>query len=214
MFNENNSVQQYVTNILEHELGWTVIPAKELNRSIRDVFLLDELKAALVRLNPEIAAQPERADEVLHRLNAILLAVQGDGLVRANQALADWLRNDKTMPFGENYQHVPVRLIDYDDPDNNSYIVAEEVTFKPARVEKRFDHVLYVNGIPLVVGEAKTPVDSRWSWFDGADQVQGYEASRAGVLCAERLQLRHRRQGLPLWGGGDAARSVGSVARQ
>ena len=209
MFNENNSVQQYITNILERELGWTVVPAKELNRSIRDVFLLDELKAALVRLNPEIAAQPQRADEVLHRLNAILLAVQGDGLVRANQALADWLRNDKTMPFGENYQHVPVRLIDYDDPDNNSYIVAEEVTFKPARVEKRFDHVLYVNGIPLVVGEAKTPVNSRWSWFDGADQVQGYEATvpeffvpNVFSFATEGKVYRYGAVGMPLdlWG--------------
>ena len=89
--------------------------------------------------------------------------------------MSDWLRNDHTMPFGENHRHVPVRLIDYDNPDKNSYIVAEEVTFKPAAIEKRFDHVLFVNGIPLVVGEAKTPVRSAWSWVDAALQIQGYE---------------------------------------
>jgi type I restriction enzyme, R subunit len=167
MFNENNTVQQQITGVLT-SLGWRFADGRDLNRSIRDVFLPDELTAALVRLNPDIAAQPERADEVLYRLNAILLSVSTDGLVRANQAMMDWLRNDKTMPFGENHQHVPIKLIDFDDLNNNTYIVAEEVTFKPSRVEKRFDHVLYVNGIPLVVGEAKTPVDSRWSWFDGA----------------------------------------------
>ncbi|MCC6896863.1 MAG: HsdR family type I site-specific deoxyribonuclease [Anaerolineae bacterium] len=179
MFNENNSVQQFITGILSNELGWRSVPGQALERSIRDVFLPGELKAALVRLNPDIAAQPERADEVLYRLNAILLAVGSDGLARANQAMMDWLRNDKTMPFGEKHQHVPIKLIDFDDLSQNTYIVAEEVTFKPARVEKRFDHVLYVNGIPLVVGEAKTPVDSRWSWFDGAYQVQGYEENVA-----------------------------------
>lgn len=151
-------MQQLVTGIIKRELGWQVVEAKNLNRSIRDAFLPDELLATLTRLNPEIAIQPDRADEVLHRLNAILLSVQGDGLVRSNQAFMEWLRGEKSMPFGENHQHVPVRLIDFDNLENNTYIVAEEVTFKPTKVECRFDHVLFVNGIPLVVGEAKTPV--------------------------------------------------------
>ncbi|KAA3654876.1 MAG: type I restriction endonuclease subunit R, partial [Chloroflexi bacterium] len=175
MFNENNTTQRQITDILRRELGWQEVKAIDLNRSIRDVFLLDELTAALQRLNPEIAAQPARADEVIHRLRAILLTVQSDGLIRANQRMSEWLLNDITMPFGKNNRHVPIRLIDYDNLDNNSYIVSEEVTFKPAAVEKRFDHVLFVNGIPLVVGEAKTPVRSAWSWFDAAVQIQGYE---------------------------------------
>jgi type I restriction enzyme R subunit len=137
MFNENNTVQQFITGILSRELGWHPVEAVALERSIRDVFLPDELKAALMRLNPDIAAQPERADEVLYRLNAILLAVGSDGLARANQAMMDWLRNDKTMPFGEKHQHVPIKLIDFDDLSQNTYIIAEEVTFKPARIEKR-----------------------------------------------------------------------------
>jgi type I restriction enzyme, R subunit len=176
MFNENNTVQRQITAILR-ELGWREVKAVDLNRSIRDVFLLDELAAALQRLNPEIAAQPGRAEEVIHRLRAILLAVPTDGLIRANQFMSDWLCNNHTMPFGKNNGHVPIRLIDYDDLDNNSFIVAQEVTFKPAQVEKRFDHVLFVNGIPLVVGEAKTPVNNHYSWFDAALQLQGYEES-------------------------------------
>lgn len=179
MFNENNTTQRQITHILTRELGWREVKAVDLNRSIRDVFLLDELTAALQRLNPDIAAQPSRADEVMHRLRAILLSVQSDGLIRANQMMCDWLHNDLTMPFGtgpgRNHQHVPVRLIDYDNLENNSFIVAEEVTFKPATIEKRFDHVLFVNGIPLVIGEVKTAVRAAWSWFDGAAQIQGYE---------------------------------------
>ncbi|HSH05762.1 MAG TPA: type I restriction endonuclease subunit R [Anaerolineae bacterium] len=174
MFNENNTTQRKITDTLK-SLSWREILAKELNRSIRDVFLTEDLVQALVKLNPEIAAQPSRAEEVVHRLRGILLSVHHDGLVHANEKMAAWLHNDITMPFGPNHQHVPVRLIDYDNLNNNSYIVAEEVTFKPAKIEKRFDHVLFVNGMPLVVGEAKTPVRKGWSWFDGALQVQGYE---------------------------------------
>jgi type I restriction enzyme R subunit len=38
--------------------------------------------------------------------------VQADGLVRANENFMAWLRGEKTMPFGHNGEHVPVRLVD------------------------------------------------------------------------------------------------------
>lgn len=47
MFNENNTVQRQITNILRHELGWQEVKAVDFNRSIRDVFLLDGFTAAL-----------------------------------------------------------------------------------------------------------------------------------------------------------------------
>ena len=51
----------------------------------------DQLREALIRLNPEIAAQPDRADEVLYRLRAIVMGVRDDGLVKANEEFAAWL---------------------------------------------------------------------------------------------------------------------------
>jgi len=45
-FNENNTVQQFITGILSQELGWRSVAGQALERSIRDVFLPDELKAA------------------------------------------------------------------------------------------------------------------------------------------------------------------------
>ena len=68
------------------------------------------MREALIRLNPEIAAQPDRADEVIYKLRAILLSVQADGLVRANENFMAWLRGEKTMPFGPHGEHVTVRL--------------------------------------------------------------------------------------------------------
>jgi type I restriction enzyme R subunit len=175
MFNEQNTVEDFVRDLVCDRLDWHYIPAKDLNRSIKDVLLVDDLVDALLRLNPDIAARPEYADEVLYRLQAILQAVYTDGLVRANETFAAWLTGDKSMPFGENNRHVPVRLIDFDDLSNNSYVLTQQLTFKPARDECRFDLVLFVNGIPLVVGEAKTPTRDAISWFDGAEQIQRYE---------------------------------------
>jgi hypothetical protein len=61
-------------------LGWQPAAAADLPRQPREVFVEAYVRAALIRLNPEIAAQPERADEVLYRLRALVLAVRSDGV--------------------------------------------------------------------------------------------------------------------------------------
>ena len=95
---------------------WEYVPATDVPRQPGDVMVEAWLRLALIRLNPEIAAQPDRADEVIYNLRAILLSVQADGLVRANENFMAWLRGEKTMPFGPHGEHVPVRLVDAANP--------------------------------------------------------------------------------------------------
>lgn len=68
--------------------------------------------------------------------------------------LAKWLRNEVSLPIGKNNTHVVVRLIDYDEIKNNSFILSNQYKLR-ARETKIPDIVMFVNGIPLVVGEAK-----------------------------------------------------------
>lgn len=160
----------------EKAAGWRYLPAAEAPRNPADVMVEAWVREALVRLNPEIAAEPNRADEVIYALRACILSVQADGLVRANENFAGWLRGEKTMPFGRNGEHTPVRLIDHENPANNRLVVTNQWTFQAGAVEKRFDVVFLVNGIPLVIGEAKTPTRAAVTWFDGAFQInQIYE---------------------------------------
>jgi type I restriction enzyme R subunit len=198
MFNESNTVEQMIIDAATHiasgagksslretppagwgnSLGdtftparWTFVAATALPRQPGEVLVEPWLRDALVALNPEIAAQPDRADEVIYALRAILLSVHGDGLVRANEHFMTWLRGEKTMPFGPNGQHVTVRLLDLTQPANNRLTVANQWTYQLGSVTKRFDVVFLVNGVPLVIGEAKTPTRSSVTWFDGAYQV-------------------------------------------
>ena len=150
---------------------WTYVPADQIPRQPGDVIVEAWLRVALIRLNPEIAAQPDRADEVIYALRAILLSVQADGLVRANENFMAWLRGEKTMPFGPNGEHVPVRLVDAANPAGNQLVATNQWVYQAGAVEKRFDVVFVVNGLPLVIGEAKTPTRSAVTWFDGAFQV-------------------------------------------
>lgn len=176
MFNEANSVEEFVLADLR-KLGWQVVQGRDLQRNIDDVLLDGELVAALTRLNPAIAAQPDYADTMVFALRAIIQSVGSDGLVRANEQFTKYLQDDPSMPFGVEHEHIPVTIIDFEQPANNTYIAAQQVTYKVGKVEKRFDLVLFVNGIPLVIGELKTPTRDAISWVDGAEQIQKYEAS-------------------------------------
>jgi len=83
-------------------------------------------------------------------------------------------------------------------------------TVRSGANERRADLVLLVNGLPLVVIEAKTPVRSSQSWFDGATQIRDdYERNVPELfvpnLCSvatEGKELRYGSIGLPvdLWG--------------
>jgi len=152
-------------------VGWHYVPAIDLPRRINDVFIEKYLRESLIRLNPSIAEKPERADEVIYKLRAIILSVRSDGLIRANENFTNWLRGERSMPFGAGNEHIAVRLLDYEDLDQNQYIATTQYTFRAGAAERRPDLMLFINGIPLVLIEAKTPVRHAVSWFDGAVQV-------------------------------------------
>jgi type I restriction enzyme R subunit len=178
-FNESNTVEQMILDAALKDLWsaaaseprWEYVPGPQLPRQIGDVMVESWVREALLQLNPEIAAQPDRADEVIYNLRACILSVQADGLVRANENFMAWVRGDKTMPFGPNGEHVSVRLVDFAQPIENRLTICNQWTYRAGAVEKRFDVVYVINGLPLVIGEAKTPTRSAVTWFDGAFQV-------------------------------------------
>lgn len=171
-------------------LGWHYLAPQDIPRAAHEVFVEPWLQDALLRLNPEMAAVPDRADEVLYKLRAAVLSVRSDGLLKANEELTAWMRGDRSMPFGENHQHTTVRLIDFDNIQNNHFVVTSQFTFRAGSAERRADLVLLVNGLPLVVLEAKTPVRKAVSWLDGALQLhEDYERNVPELFVANVLNV-------------------------
>lgn len=205
-------------------LGWHFLASGNIPRLPHEVLVESWIRDALIRLNPEIAAVPDRADEVLYKLRAIVLAVRSDGLIKANEELTAWLRGDRSMPFGVNHEHVTVRLIDLENLENNHYVVTSQFTFRAGPAERRADLVLLVNGLPLVVIEAKTPVRQAVSWLDGAIQVHDdYErfvpelfVANVFSVATEGKELKYGSVRMPveLWGPwrGDDAAAPGTLA--
>lgn len=227
-FTESNTVEAYIRDLLAcsverdnivgeklpgyraTRIGWRYVPASAVPRQPHEVLVEPWVRSALIRLNPDIAAQPDRADDVLFRLRAIIMGVRTDGLVKANEEFAAWLTAERSMPFGPNGEHVTIRLLDFSDPKRNEYVVTTQYTVRAGATEKRADLVLLVNGIPLVVIEAKTPVRASQSWFDGAVQIHDdYEHNVPELfvpnllsIATEGKEFRYGSIGLPveLWG--------------
>ncbi len=189
-FNELNSVEYFIIhqltginlNQVPHGMlkeedppycdspKWKYVRPEMLLREITDIFLENELKESLIRLNPAIKSNPERAEEVIRKLRAVLISVSNTGLVRANEEFSKWLRGEISMPVGKNNEHVNIRVIDFEQTDNNSFLLTNQFKIRAAET-KIPDIVMFVNGIPLVAGEVKTPVRPAVSWFDGAHDI-------------------------------------------
>lgn len=214
-FTELNSVEYYIireltgVNLNSGNFGeakprygtdWQFRSASDLNRSVNEVLIESDLKEALIRLNPEIQINPNLADEVIYKLRAILISVQQVGLVKANEEFFKWMIGDKTMPFGDNNRHVPIRLIDFEDLTNNQYTLTNQ--FRVHHRETKIpDIVLFINGIPVVVGEAKTPTRPGVSWLDGASEIhQVYENSVPQLFVSNILSFAT--EGKELYYGG------------
>ncbi|MGB3412836.1 MAG: HsdR family type I site-specific deoxyribonuclease [Microthrixaceae bacterium] len=191
-FSESSTVQQAIVDRLSSEHTWVYVPGGELDRPLDGVLVQGDVIDALVRLNPLIAEDPDRVDEVLPRIRAAILSADGEGLVAANEVLTTWLRGQQTFHFSgtPSEQHDPVRLIDFEDLSNNTFMVSDEVRFGSPGNQSRFDIVLWVNGFPLVVVETKTPVDSGVSWLNAANDIHNaYEVEHAPFFAPNLLSV-------------------------
>lgn len=174
MFNEQTVTENGIIDCLKGLSGvkWIYCHGESLPKKAQDIFVDEWLKDALCSLNPDIAKQPDYADEVIYKLRGVVLEARHTGLVKANENFHEWLMAEKTLPFGENGDHITINLIDFDNIANNHFVVSQQVHYIAA-TEVYFDIVLYVNGIPLVVGEVKTATRPSVTWQDGAADFMG-----------------------------------------
>lgn len=160
------------------ENGWKYIPAEMLPRNYSDVLVEPMVKDALIRLNPEIAEDPSRADEVLQRVRAIILSVEPHSLVTHNEEFKNLVFENNTFHFGKDGRDVPIRFFGTDaDVEKNEYVVTNQWVYPRAEGGKRLDIVLLINGFPVAIGELKTPTREAISWMDGAGDILAYEKS-------------------------------------
>lgn len=179
MFNEDNTIEQMLLNSLQQN-GWKYIEAENLPRQHNDVMVEPMVKEALIRLNPVIAEEPSRADEVIYKLRSLILSTQAHDLVTRNESFKKLIFEENSFPFGKDGRMVPIRFFGTLIPEDlalNEYVVTNQWVYPTVEGGKRLDIVLLINGFPVVIGELKTPVRDAISWLDAAGDIAAYEKS-------------------------------------
>lgn len=161
--------------IIEHlvdNLGYDHLYGPDVRRSsddYRDVFLPDVLPDALARINKEL---PSAAiDEAILKISN----VESGTLEQRNETFNDYLQSGVEVRYfdGEQDRDEIVRLLDFDDPGNNDFHVVNQWTFVEYS-EKRPDVIVFVNGMPLVMFELKSPSREETDASDAYKQLRQY----------------------------------------
>lgn len=179
MFNEDNTTEQMIISTLVKN-GWEYIPPEALKREENEPIVESMVRDALIALNPEIAEEPDRADEVLYKLHQLFAGTTAENLVTQNEKFKELVFEKNSYPFDEDGRQVSIDFFGTEingKQDKNRYVVTNQWPYPSKKGGKRLDIVLLVNGFPFVVGELKAPTRAAITWLDGAQDVNDYEKS-------------------------------------
>ena len=170
-FNEENTVEQMLINAAG-QCGWIYVEPQFVPRLPDEVLVVEWLMEALLALNPITA---EQAEQVIYKLRACITSGgASDELITANDKFRKLLFEENSYPFGDNGDNINIRFFaGKDDEYKNRCIVTNQWEYpRKSKVGgKRLDLVYVINGIPMVIGEAKTPVKASVTWADGATDI-------------------------------------------
>ena len=162
-FISEDQIEQELVRRLRQEHGFEVLnchtadPEEPNDRSgrasKRDVFLVDRVREAAVRLNRHVPASAieDALEKLMDRRHAM-------SLVAANREVYDLLRDGVPVEYDDangQKQQERVHLVDFNRPDANRYLAVRQLWVRGERGFRRPDVVLYVNGVPLVFIELK-----------------------------------------------------------
>ncbi|WP_163536358.1 type I restriction endonuclease subunit R [Gracilibacillus sp. YIM 98692] len=154
-WNEETLVENRMIDQLQ-QLDYTYVHGAELDKeriSQLEVVLKERLQQAIQRLNPWIN------ENNLNKMVRSVAHMETTSLMEANQHFHELLINQLSVQqdVGSGRKNQTVKLIDFDNIDNNDFLITNQFSYTHANETIRPDIMLYVNGLPLVVIECKSP---------------------------------------------------------
>ena len=184
MVNEN-TIEQSLIDQLVHQ-GYTYfngtdispIGKKPQRENFSSVLLENHFKESLEKLNPTL---PESA-----RLEAYqkVINLGTEDIMENNERFHTLLTNGVTIEYTKEgrTKGINVKLLDVKNPENNNFWVVNQLVVKENNNEKRFDVVIYVNGLPLVFIELKNPTSEKATLRRAYDQIQNYKKAVPSIF--------------------------------
>lgn len=160
------------------ELGYLFINGIDISpdgsspeRAYNEVILKNRLQEAIAKFNPSIPYEGQ--EEAIKKV----LRSDSPNLFQNNYQFHKYLTEGVDVEYrkedriaGDN-----VWLIDYDNPENNEFLVVNQLTIIEGNINKRPDIILYINGMPLVVIELKNAANENATIQTAFQQLQTYK---------------------------------------
>ena len=160
---ENSVIQLF------QEMGYKHVYGPDIERDFRSPLYDEVLEDYIVRLNKDLSDNAIK--DALYKLRNF----ENGELVQKNEVFMDYFQNGVPVRYvvnGEERSSI-VYLVDYKNPDNNSFIVANQWTFIE-NSNKRPDVILFLNGLPVVLVELKSPSREETDASEAYLQLRNY----------------------------------------
>ena len=158
-----------IIELFQNDLGYEYIYGPDIERDFHSPLYEEVLLNALHRLNSGLP------DDAIQDALFKLKNFENGELVQKNAVFTDYLQNGIEVKYfedGEERSSI-VYLVDYKNPDNNSFIVANQWTFIE-NSNKRPDIILFLNGLPVVLMELKSPSREETDASEAYRQLRNY----------------------------------------
>lgn len=161
----------YENSIIElfQSMDYTYVYGPDIERDFKSPLYDDVLNHYIYRLNPSLP--DDAVQDALYKLKNF----ENGELVQKNAVFMDYFQNGVPVRYlekGEERSGI-VYLVDYKNPDNNSFIVANQWTFVE-NSNKRPDLILFLNGLPVVLMELKSPSREETNASEAYLQIRNY----------------------------------------
>ena len=162
------------------EQGYSYIPGPTIapdgespeRSDYSEVVLRRRLLSKLIEINPGINRGV--IDDAVRKITSISSNSLIDANITFHEMLMQGVRLESKRSDGTIAGEF-VKIVDFDNPEKNEFLVVNQFTVINERKERRPDVVLFVNGLPLVVIELKNPTDEKATINGAYTQIQNYK---------------------------------------
>ena len=168
-FFREEDYEKSLIELFQNDLKYEYVYGPDIERDFYSPFYEDVLIDSLFRINH--GATNDAIQDALFKLKNF----ENGELVQKNAIFMDYLQNGIPVRYfvdGEERSSI-VYLVDYKNPENNSFVVANQWTFIE-NSNKRPDLILFLNGLPIVLMELKSPSREETDASDAYRQLRNY----------------------------------------
>ncbi|EOX4439380.1 type I restriction endonuclease subunit R [Vibrio alginolyticus] len=168
----------------QYQNGYDIAPDGDTpeRENYQQVTLQARLVSALETLNPNVPS------DTLIEVAKTVATPQTPVLIKNNKLFHQYLIEGVPVEYSVMEQeqwvtkHTHVRLIDFDNRENNEFLVVNQFTITGTKVNRRPDVIVFINGLPMAVIELKSPADDHADIWNAYNQIQTYKEEIADLF--------------------------------